>query len=182
MSFVDPLEIDSMAWTTAAFLAGVAYLILHFVAYLFWLRTTNYFQTERGILFYHSMSATIFTVAVLGTLLTNVSGAAVAAGIGLVAAHGIYSVSFLELWSLTEGSYSISILNELSCDQTLPREAIIEKCAQIGQTKKATRLVALARLGLLDRNGEYWQLSARGRLFANFLQAIKWISAINRSG
>ncbi len=110
------------------------------------------------------------------------SDAAVAVSIGLVAAHGIYSISFLELWSLAQGSYSISILTGIASQGSLPRSKLIDAFARIGNAKKGDRLSALSKSSLAHRGDGYWRLSARGRLLGTLLNTLLWLAAIKTSG
>ena len=166
----------------AMLVAGIAYLLAHFCAYAFWLRRRDYFQREIAIFLYHLISATFFTIVVLSTTLILRTDASIALGVALVAAHGIYSISFLELWSLTEGSYSISILNEVARNPMRSRAALIGACAKIGLAKKADRLAILSRFAIAIRRGECWQLTTRGRYLSSLFRALNWLTATDIVG
>jgi hypothetical protein len=55
----------------------------------------------------------------------------------VAAAHGIYSMSFLELWSLAEGSYSFAILREIKSDRPADLHAVVIELRAIGDEKLA---------------------------------------------
>ena len=105
-----------------------------------------------------------------------------AAAVALVATHGIYSISFLELWSLSEGSYSIGILNELASGPARSKAALIDARSQIGSTKKANRLQILSRFGIVIGEEDCWRLTTRGRYLASFLQALNWLTVTKQTG
>jgi len=161
---------------------GLSYLAFHFLVYVFLLRERPLFQSERGIFLYHFVSATLFTLVAFADAITHFSDAAVAIAIGLSAIHGIYSISFLELWTLAEGSYSMSILTGIASQGKLSRNRLIDAFARIGDAKKGNRLSVLSGLSLARHDGNYWRLSARGRLVANLLNVLVWLAAIEKRG
>jgi hypothetical protein len=114
--------------------------------------------------------------------LAHFSNASLALAVGLIAIHCIYSLSFLELWTLAEGSYSMSILTGIDSKGMLPRRALIDAFAQIGDAKKGNRLSVLIKLSLVHRKGAHWQLSARGRAVADVVNLLAWLAAIKNRG
>jgi hypothetical protein len=160
---------------------GLSYLALHVLIY-FMLRSLTLFQSERGIFLYHVVSAAVFTLIALMTAVILFSDAALAIAVGLIAAHCIYSISFLELWTLAEGSYSMSILTGIASQGTLSRKVLVDAFARIGDAKKGNRLSVLSQLSLARRDGSHWRLSARGRLLANLLNVLRWLAAIKKHG
>lgn len=161
---------------------GLSYLALHFLLYVLVLRGRPLVQSERGIFLYHFGSAAVFTLAALCLAVTYFSDAAIAIAIGLSALHGIYSLSFLELWTLAEGSYSMSILTGIASQEKLSRNTLIGAFARIGDAKKGDRLSVLSKLSLARRDGKDWRLSARGRLMAKLVNLLIWLAAIKKSG
>jgi hypothetical protein len=161
---------------------GLSYLALHFLLYVLVLRGRPLVQSERGIFLYHFGSAAVFTLVAFCLAVSYFSDAAIAIAIGLSALHGIYSLSFLELWTLAEGSYSMSILTGIASQGTLSRDALIDAFARIGDAKKSDRLSVLLNLSLGRRDGTYWRLSARGQLLAILLNALVWLAAIKKRG
>ena len=91
--------------------AALGYILLHAGLYFAVLRRIPACVTERGVFLYHFASAVCFSVAALTLwLFVPASGASFPFVVGVVMLHGIYSLSFLEIWSLTEGSYSLQIM------------------------------------------------------------------------
>jgi hypothetical protein len=162
--------------------AGLAYLAFHFLVYVFLLRERPLFQSERGIFLYHFVSAMLFTLVAFAAAITHFGDAAIATATGLSAIHAIYSLSFLELWTLAEGSYSMSILTGIASQGTLSRDALIEAFARIGDAKKGDRLSVLSNLSLARRDGNYWRLSPRGRVAATLVNTLIWLAAIEKGG
>jgi hypothetical protein len=161
---------------------GLSYLALHFLLYVLVLRGRPLVQSERGIFLYHFLSATVFAVVALAAAVTPFSDAALAVAVGLIATHCIYSLSFLELWTLAESSYSMSILTGIASQGTLSRKTLIDSFARIGDAKKGNRLSVLVKLSLAHREGSLWQLSARGRVLAGVLNVLVWVAAIENRG
>jgi hypothetical protein len=157
---------------------ALAYLASHLLLYLIVLRTRPVFQSEYGIFRYHFVSATVFALVALVTALTHFSDASLALALGLIATHGIYSLSFLELWTLAEGSYSMSILTGIDSQGILSRKTLVDAFARIGDAKKGNRLSVLIQLSLACRKGARWQLSARGRIVARIVNLLVWLAAI----
>src|SRR5207248_3861685 len=95
----------SMTW----FIILLAYVAAHFGLYALVLRRLPRFIEERVIFAYHAVSAVVLTVLAPGLWLVGVIDFATL--VGLVSLHGLYSMSFLELWSLSQGGYSLQILD-----------------------------------------------------------------------
>src|SRR5438093_12043221 len=101
--------------------AFLGYLVTHFLIYLIVLRNTRLFRSERVIFLYHFIPAVIMALAVVGLSIVLSSEEMLASAVLVISLQGIYSLSFLELWSLAHGSYSISIL---ICVGTAAQEGI----------------------------------------------------------
>jgi hypothetical protein len=171
-----------LAGAGIAFAAGLSYLALHFIVYVGALRYKRAFQRERGIFLYHLVSAVLFAITVVAVTGLILPKTAVAIAFALVAAHGIYSLSFLELWSLAEGSYSITVMNSAAADPGLSREATIDALAQVGELKKSSRIRALTDLSLARREGDYWSLTRLGYCLAILFKGLSWLANIKKSG
>jgi hypothetical protein len=162
--------------TPALICASTLYFSLHLGLYVTVFRKLSAFRLERRILFYHSISAIVFSTLVLifGIVCGGLSTLATA--VGVIFVHGIYSLSFLELWSLAQGSYSITILIRVLQSGTVPRSQVQMELADIGQHKKEDRLSALAGFRLLHREGRALRLTPRGRLVSHGLKCFVWLT------
>jgi len=76
-------------------------------------RRITWLTSERGILLYQVVSTVVLTAVGVITVSRDPSGQAMAGLVAAIALHGIYSLSFFELWSLAEGSYSLRILEHV---------------------------------------------------------------------
>ena len=158
-------------------LPGIAaYLAAHFAAYAFVLRHRPSLRSEKGIFLYHFISA----------IIAGLAGAAFAilepdrfgfAGLALVLSlHGIYSLSFLELWSLAQGGYSLSIIAGVAQAEASGKEPDFSGLAAIGQAKQADRVAALERLGLVSGTDGRIALTRRGSAIAFLLHTLHhWV-------
>src|SRR5271170_8479003 len=90
-----------------------AYLACHLVAYALVLRWIPFFRTEFGIFALH-VASFLGLLAAVALRPTNGPGLAAPRIVLGMSLHGIYSLSFLELWSLTQGSYSLAILERVA--------------------------------------------------------------------
>jgi hypothetical protein len=162
--------------------AEVIYLLGHFFLYVFVLRHRAYFQTEKGIFLYHLISAIgcVFASAVI--FLIRRDGEAFSVACMLIAAHGIYSISFLELWSLAQGSYSLSIMGQGGSDRWLSRAELVDSFSRIGNAKKADRLSGLEGSQLIRLDGNHWKLTGSGAIVTTMLRSLLWLANIKERG
>ncbi len=159
-----------------------AYLTAHFFIYLALRFRVPALRTESGIFRYHLFSfASLATGSGVVWALDSIEHAC-AAALGALSLHGIYSISFLEVWSLAEGGYSLSIL-EVAAD---PRgisgtraESLLEN---IGERKRSVRVAALEAKGLLRREGGEIELTAKGRYWALAFRGLAWLSNLRSVG
>jgi hypothetical protein len=93
---------------------------------------------------------------------------AVTATAAVAAAHGIYSMSFLELWSLTQGSYSFTILGIVDTMTVADPERVVRELIETGDQKKVQRHDSLRRLGLITRDAVMLKLTGRGERSGDF--------------
>jgi hypothetical protein len=162
--------------------AQLIYLLVHLAMYILVLRHRYFFQTERGIFLYHLASAIACSLGAFVLFLVYRTDDAFAVMCAMVAAHGIYSISFLELWSLAQGSYSLSIMERGQSGRVPSRTELIETFSQIGNAKKADRLSGLAGSRLIRLHENRWTLSGTGAVVAAFLRTLLWLANINERG
>jgi hypothetical protein len=161
--------------STAFLAAAVTLLCTHFALYCAALRNHGSLATERAILLYHVKSAGLVAAAgLLFVLVAADTPRALAALVAALACQGIYSLTFLELWTLSQISYSREVLS-LASREKLMRPEIVSRLAAVGDQKKASRLAALIKLGLVRQRGEAWVLSLRGLAAALLLKALLWL-------
>src|SRR5437867_732202 len=141
-----------MAWLVGL----LVYLTLHLTLYLAFLRNRDTFRRERGIFAYHVLSAAVSVSAVTGVVFFAPAEALAVLAV-VVSLHGIYSMSFLELWSLSQGSYSITILRSL--DQAGAETSLDEAALEaVGADKRENRLKGLESMGLTWQDGDRAEL------------------------
>ena len=166
----------------ALFELAAAYIALHFLLYVLFLRQRPTFRRERSIFLYHFISACLFSPTALILALAYADAAGLATGLGLVSLHGIYSLSFLELWSLAQGGYSIGIMAAARNRGTISNVTLLREFSPVGDDKKAGRLTALLRLGLIKRQGGGWVATGRGRVVATNLRSLLWLADPRHEG
>lgn len=157
------------------------YIIAHFLIWLLLLREYSIFSKENTIFNYHFCS--FISISTLNTLLYSVhdefSILHLAAVIGC---HAIYSLSFLEAWSLTKDSYSLGILRLIVRKRGLPLDPVPASLMEIGTQKKATRMGSIEKLGLAQREKDLYSLTAKGRFVATLTTFFLWLVKIKKSG
>jgi hypothetical protein len=152
-----------------------AYVCLHLGVYL--ARRPVALSSERGILLYHLASFGLWVILALVGAVVSGTDLAWATAISVLAFHGIYSLSFLEIWSLTRGNHSLSIIAALSRMQGTAAPGDITVLDQIGGDEETSRLAQLERIDLVDRRDGRLELTQRGRLVATVLWALRrWSS------
>jgi hypothetical protein len=160
-------------------LAG--FIAAHVFAYVAVFRHLQVFAAERAIAIYHGLAfAAVFVVVVVAFTRGTIG---FAASCGLLALQYLYSLSFLELWTLAEGSYSLQILLRVSRQASVSREEILASCESIGVDKKRNRLHDLQSLGLIaqDPDGTF-KLAAMGRTLVDMLSLIMRLTTIREAG
>ena len=162
---------------------SVGYLAAHLALYCLVLRHRPAFSREIGIFLYHLMSAAgTALVLLLGVVLGPPGALDLATAVGIVALHGIYSLSFLELWSLSEGGYSLAIMAHVDRARSRGRLVSLEAVHRIGWSKQANRLDGVERLGLIRRERGHVALTPLGRVVAWGLALIAWAANIRVRG
>lgn len=157
-------------------------MALHVVIYFAALRRLSSFSEERTIFFYHFFSALFCTAAGVVFSLYLQTPENLAAATALIFAHGVYSLSFLELWSLSQISYSREILLLAANEGHLQRFPPPASLVSTGDSKKVGRLDSLFRLGLLRHTGEYVMLTPKGSAIAGILRLVAWFPNLKRMG
>jgi len=142
---------------------GVIYLAGHFLLYAVVLRRLKPFSREGVIFRYHLFSAVAVVSALLGGMTVTGRWGNLVAAVGVLSLQGIYSMSFLELWSLAQGGYSLGILEHVERGKM---GTDLSPMYEIGASKKQDRVEGLQRLGLLHRDGEEIILTGFGRVVA----------------
>jgi len=164
-------------------LLAALWCLAHLGAYFAGLRNLRPLRGERGILLFHAVPVALACLLLVPWLaVAPAEGARWAGAIAAIALLGIYAMSFLELWSLSEGSYSLSILAAVAASGRA-EGAQLRELARIGARKQQARTESLLRLGLArpDVQGRLAATGA-GRLVAGASAVLLWLAAIDRSG
>lgn len=96
---------------------------------------------ERGTFRYHLRSASRLACFFAPRIdLPSKQVGVVAASGTIVSLHGIYSLSFLELWSLAQGGYAASILRQCALRGSLGENIGLLDLQQLGESKRNARV------------------------------------------
>lgn len=145
----------------------------HFLIFLLILRRKKFMRSERNIFLWHAGSWTLLFLASGFSLWRGSCDGGPYLGAFLLglSLHGIYSLSFLELWSLSQASYSLQLLAAKA--QKDRADTPIHKGTAIGSQKLVERNKSLFRIGLITRQGIP---SHYGKIGALICRCILWIS------
>jgi hypothetical protein len=170
--------VTAVGWVAVA----AVYLGLHLGVYVFKLRYLPVFGDEGAIFKYHLWSAIALSVAAIGICIVSPAVEAIPLAVAVISAHGIYSISFLELWSLAEGGYSLDILRTLKDAKMTGRGVELAELQAIGARKKGTRVGALLKLGLAHQKADQFELTFVGRGVALILGSVAWAANVRELG
>ena len=154
------------------------YLVLHAGLYVLTRRDRPALGSEKGIFWYHVISAAVVTgVFAIWALVTG-GAEAWTWFVAVVMLHGIYSLSFLELWALADDSYSVAILEVLELEPEL-----IQGLEAIGMSKQTSRLDALQAIGLVrpGRDGTF-ALTSKGRVAVGLGRTLLFLANVRQYG
>lgn len=130
------------------------YIAAHAGLYFAVLRGWPKLGSERGIFLYHFVSAILVTGAFGVWAIAHGSSDAWAWFVCVVMLHGIYSLSFLELWALADDSYSLAIMEIIDRGGAAAGPALTQRLEAIGKCKQSSRLNALRAIGLVRELGD----------------------------
>lgn len=159
-------------------LALCTYFAAHLLLYAAIFRRWPAFRTEKGILFYHIASASGILMLAVAGFLASPSVESFAMVIGIGAAHGIYSLSFLEIWVLSEGGYSLRVLAEIAGRKQTTAAEIERHFIPLSARKKAGRLDSLMQLGLVERVSARFQPTPKGAIAS---RVVATLASVTRS-
>jgi hypothetical protein len=102
--------------------------------------------------------------------------------LGAISLHGAYSLSFLELWSLSQGSYSFSILDMVDRRGAVTTQALIDEMSKIGQSKKGSRIDAISGAGLVSISRGSARVTRKGRIACFAINMLRALSQTRNHG
>lgn len=166
-----------MRWLTWA----GCYLVCHLLLYATVLRTLPAFSRENVIFWYQGISVLVVGSVVTVSVAHPRRWGDLAAAIAVLSLHGIYSMSFLQLWSLAQGGYSVGILEDVGhVGLLVPSQRDVSILHQIGASKRQNRLGTIERLGLVRVSGDVIALTPFGRRVAGSLWTFARILNLRR--
>jgi DNA-binding HxlR family transcriptional regulator len=129
------------------------------------------FRSEKGILKLHVVSFIALNTFLILQLIIESSDVNLALLMVGFAGHAILSLSYLEIWSLLQGGYSVQIMSALR-DSARTEDELKTIFAKIGDEKRTARLNSLHKLGLIKHTGESVLLTPKGRLIQKALTGL----------
>lgn len=159
---------------------GLAWIVVHFIVYITRLRQSDAASTEAGILRLHAFSFVGFAVFGLVVSIMLGPGDAVAGLVAAVSLHAIYSMSFLEAWSVSEGSFVFHTLSRISRAGDRPLD--LSDLETVGASKRSSRLQGLETLGLVRADNGAYHLTTRGRVVCTVTEVLASLTNARQGG
>ena len=156
-------------------LTATAWIAFHLGLYLLWLRRTVTFRNERVITIYHLTSGMGLIVAVSARWIWSDLPCQPDDCLAVGSLHGLYSLTFLSLWSSAQGGFSLRILKSLR-QGARPRNDVMIEFARMGDEKRRERLQNLRRVGLIELRGADYCVTRKGRLVARMVGFVHWLN------
>lgn len=166
-----------MTWLLIVF-----YLVLHFTLFVFIFRHHPRFRSEGGVLLLHVASAVALVAGMLVWFGLSPSQTRLAFAVGAGAAHGIYSLSFLEIWALSDGGYSLRVLAAVVSRGQSTAAKLEAHFTALSSGKKEGRLDSLFELGLVQKDENTYALTPRGNVVAKFIAGIGYLAKLEKTG
>lgn len=157
---------------------ALAYCLAQLTAYALALRNLRFFRHEGGILAFQVASFALYSALATAAYFLGEVGE-ISVLLGVYALHTIYSMLFLILWAICDGSYSFNILREMEkareAGKVVDDEAIYRFATFKEQEKD--RLETVYKLNLGRKTGENEvRISGIGKLIGGVLELVLWFS------
>jgi hypothetical protein len=164
-------------------LIGLMFLAAHAGLYFAVVRDRPALATEKGIFLYHFASASLVAAGFGIWAVAHGGSDAWAWFVCVVMLHGIYSLSFLELWALADDSYSLAIMEIIDRSGTAAGPALMHRLEAIAMGKQASRLDALQAIGLVREVSDgSFALTRAGRAAAALGRTLLFLANVRKSG
>ena len=162
------------------FFLGFLLLTVHIIFYFLYIR--NNFRTEMAIFLYFFLYYLITFILSCIIFYINDNSNSIAPIILINSVNGIYCLSFLELWSLSQISYSYEILKRVKLGGISIASKEIIEMQNVGDAKRVSRLQSLSNIKILEKNGSQWRLSSFGKFISLTLTIILWLPNLKNRG
>lgn len=156
---------------------ALIWCVLHFLLFVA-ARGFAKVRRERFAFLFHVVSFALLAAVAAYAVITG--SQPIVVGLGALAIHGIYSLTVLEVWSLSEGSYALSMLRRLA-DKPSDKAGIVAQFAALGESKRSSRLTALRDGGLIEGAGTV-ALTKKGRVVALAIAALRRLANFENAG
>ena len=139
-------------------------------------------RAERTVLLVHVGSFVALATGLGAALLLRVPDVTVAGAVAAAVLHAIYSLSWLELWALSDGSLSLRILAATVKARRRSRGDIVAAHLPLVTAKKSQRIDGLVALGLVRKDNGSYHLTGRGRRLSGVLMIVGGSAGFNEGG
>jgi hypothetical protein len=161
----------------------IVFLLAHAGLYFAVLRDSAALASEKGVFLYHFISAILVAGGFGAWTIVHGGWGAWTWFACVVMLHGLYSLSFLELWALADDSYSLAIMEIISRSGAAAGPGLMQRLEEIGMDKQASRLDALRSIGLVRDVGDgLFTLTPGGRAAVVLGRALLFLTNARKYG
>lgn len=157
------------------------YLMIH-LAIIRIFQRGNSGRAERSILLLHVASFFVLLTLLSTTLILRFPSATLSGATAALFLHAVYSLSYLELWALSEGSLSLRILADVAMTAPRPRAEVIAAHVLLVDSKKTQRMTTLIALGIVRKDESAYCLTSAGQLLSGLLGALGASAGFHKGG
>ena len=160
---------------------ALIWVAIHFCSYLILFRFVAFLNQEKGFILFHLLSwlVLLVTLSTLG-ILEGASGLLTPA-VAALSLHGVYSMTFWELWGSSEGGFSLRIMDEVEKGMTTEAQ-LLEHFERLGRSKRGSRLQDMESVGLVRRVGDLYRVQGVGILVVAIIRLLRLLGNVRGSG
>ncbi len=164
-----------------ALLTSAAWIALHFILFVALVRHLRVVRSEKGILLYHILSCACVGLGVVAWGVVTGSEAMLSALLAAAGLHGMYSMSFLAMWSSAEGGFSLRMMKALEHGPRT-RQDVMAEFVSLGDSKRSTRLAVLERAGWIRQQDGLYRPTGAGLLLASVMRIMHRVNDFESTG
>ena len=162
-------------------MSALLYIGAHFLVYAAAARNQRTFRSERAIVLYHALPFVLMCAALTALGVTLGFRRTLPALILGICLLSLYSMSFLEIWAISDGSIYFRLLCRLADGRGQPVELReIANLEEDGRSRRDVRQDGLVALKLVKSSGARLRLTAAGGCVHRVLGLIAWTVAADR--
>lgn len=166
----------------ATLICSLVYLFLHCIIFFVFAKRRPVINNELGVFSYHLISFFVAFFILIVAKAFNSIDVSIFNLIGVLSLHMIYSLSFLELWALSDGGFSLAILRAISVGSKIDVHGVNVELRVRSSEKVAQRVITLERLLLVTSENDVYKISKFGRIVNSSVMVIEALITCPKAG